>query len=237
MMDNRSFNPRRRLRLDALRRSILVGVVLMGLSAFGMPAASAATKSPGLLQTTDLPGSFQQSSGPIAYATPTALVVTPSACTETTRFAAAALGGVEIVFARTGATPGSIALIESVISFRSAKAAAKDFALDAKSHKARMKCGTLGFIPPGSATVGGSTTYQTAKFPKIGSGVYYESSGVPGTASTNTAVTFVSGPYIVRLGTFGGTNPLTVTDLKTIAPRALKRLPIPTPIPPTTLAR
>jgi hypothetical protein len=138
------------------------------------------------------------------------------------------------VFARTVATPGSVALIESVISYPSARAATVDFALDARSHTARLKCGTLGFIPPGGTTAKGTTAYQTAKFPKIGGGAYYESSGVPGTADTNAAVTFVSGPYIVRLGTFGGTNPVTITDLKTIAPRALKRLPIPTPIPPTT---
>lgn len=223
------------IRGGIVRKALMVGVaVFLGLSVLGMPGAFAVTKSPGLLHASDLPGRFQLSAGPTAYASPSAPVVTASACTETTQVEATALGGVSIAFARVGAAPGSYALIEGVVSFPNAKAAAKEFALESKSHRARMKCGTLGFIPLGSTTAKATTTYQSAKFPKIGGGSFYESSGTPGTVNTNAVVAFVSGAYIVRLGTFGGTHPLTITDFKTIAPRALKRLPIPTPIPATT---
>ena len=76
-----------------VRKALIVGGALfLGLSVLGMPAAFAATKSPGLLQARDLPGSFQQSSGPVAYGTPTALIVTPVACTETPQIETAAVG-------------------------------------------------------------------------------------------------------------------------------------------------
>ena len=58
-----------------MRKTLIVaGAVIVGLAVMGIPSAFAATKSPGLLQAGDLSGSFQVSSGPIAYATPTALL-------------------------------------------------------------------------------------------------------------------------------------------------------------------
>ena len=102
-----------------------------------------------------------------------------------------------------------------------------------KDHAARLKCATVGFIPPGQTTVVATTSYQGAKFPKVGSGSYLESSGTPGTANTSTAVVIDSGAYIVSVRTFGA-DPITVKDLQTIAARAVKRLPVPTAIPATT---
>jgi hypothetical protein len=216
-----------------VRKAWMVGgAVVIGLSILGTVSAFAVTKSPGLLRPSDLPGGLQQSGPPIAYANPAALLVSVPACTETSQVDTAALGGVEIAFARVGAPTGDVTLVEAVVSYPNAKTAASAFAQRLKDHAARVKCATVGFVRQGVPA--GSTPYQGAKFPKIGGGSYLESSGTPGTVNTNTMVRFVSGPYIVALGTFGGTNPLTVAALKTIAPRALRRLPIPTPVPPTT---
>jgi hypothetical protein len=208
------------------------GAVVIGLSILGTVSAFAVTKSPGLLRTSDLPGGLQQSGPPVAFAHPAVLLVSVPACTETSQVDPSALGGVEIAFARVGAPTGDVTLIEAVVSYPNARTAASAFTQRLKDHAARVKCVTVGFVRQG--VLAGSTRYQGAKFPKVGGGSYLESSGTPGTVNTNTVVRFVSGPYVVALGTFGGTNPLTVADFKTIAPRALRRLPIPTPIPPTT---
>lgn len=215
---------------------IVVGVVVVVLGAVGTVAASAATKSPGLLQARDLPGGLQSNGTPRAYPNPTVLAVTAPTCTETTQVDPSALGGVQVTFARRDAPTGMLTLAENVIVYPTAKAAATAFAQRAQFHTARLKCGTLGFVRPGATAVSGTTSYQGGKFPKIGGGSYLESSGVPGTVNTNTSVTFVSGPYLVGLTTFGGTSPVTITEFRTIAPRALKRLPVPTPIPTTTTA-
>ena len=217
-----------------MRKALLAGgVLLLGLGIVGISSAFAATKSPGLLRVGDVPGSFQQYAAPIAYTETTLLAVDAQACTETLQPIASPVGGVEASFVRVGAPAGSLTLIEAVLVFPNAKAAASTFALVSKDHAARLKCTTVGFIPQGSTTSGAPTMYQEAKFPKIGAGSYLESSGAPGTVDASAVVTFVSGPYLVRLGTFG-TDPITTTEFQKIAPRALKRLPVPTPIPPTT---
>jgi hypothetical protein len=221
-----------------VRRSLLLGVAaFLAVSVVGMSWAFAVTKSPGLLAPSDLPGSFQQTAPPVPFTQTTALTVDAKACTESLQPVASPISGVQASFARVGAPTGSLALIENVQVYRNARDAAKMFAHDAKNHAARLKCGTVGFIPQGSTTPGGTTAYQTAPFPKIGAGAYLESSGAPGTVNTNTSVTFVSGPYVVRIGTFGGTDPLTTADLKKIAPRALKRLRKPTPDTSTATTR
>jgi hypothetical protein len=219
-----------------MTRAVVVGlaVTLAGLVVAGVAAADAVTKAPGLLRLSDLPGSFQISGGPTTYVNPAVLRVDAQACTETIEVDPSALGGVQIAFARVGAPRGDLTLAERVVSFSNAKMATAAFVQRSKDHAARIKCGKLGFVQPGKTTVTGTTTYQGGKFPSVGGGSILESSGTPGTVNTNTSVTFVSGNYIVGLTTFGGTDPLSVKDFKLIAPRALKRLPHPTSITPTS---
>jgi hypothetical protein len=211
-----------------------LAAMLAGLIVADVAAADAVTKAPGLLRPGDFPGSFQITAGPTTYLNPAVLRVNAQACTETIEVDPSALGGVQVAFARAGAPRGSIALAERVVSFSSAKMATAAFVQRSKDHAARLKCATLGFVQPGKATVSGTTTYQGGKFPAVGGGSILESSGTPGTVNTNTIVTFVSGNYIVGLTTFGGTDPLSVKDFKLIAPRALKRLPHPKSITPTS---
>jgi hypothetical protein len=218
------------------RALVVVGVVVVALGAVGTVAASAAPKSPGLLQASDLPGGLQPNGTPGAYPNPAVLAVTAATCTETTQVDPSALGGVQLTFARPAAASSTVTLGENVVVYPTAKAAATAFAQRARFHAARLKCGTLGFVRPGGTAVTGTTSYQGGKFPKIGGGSYLESSGTPGTVNTNTNVTFVSGPYLVGLTTFGGTSPVTVAEFRSIAPRALKRLPVSTPIPTTSTA-
>jgi hypothetical protein len=220
-----------------VRVKVLLGgatVAFVFFASTGAPLA-AVTKPPGLLRTSDLSGSFAVIGAPTAFTAPGGtLVVDPTACTEIGQVDAQSVGTGSIAFLRVGAPPGGISLIELVTLFPNAKAAAASFRERVKSHAARIKCGTVGFIQALGASPSGTTKYSTVKFPKIGSSSYLEIVGDPTTTSSEVSEKFVSGPYIVALNTFGGSLPPSIKELKTIAKRAVKRLPIPTAIPPTT---
>jgi len=208
-----------------MRRSLMLGAAaILGVTLWAAPAAFAATKPPGLLTPGDLPGGFQLAAAPTPFTQGTALTVDAQACTETLAPVVSPVSGVQETFTRVGAPTNSIALLENVLVYPNAKAAKATFTRDLANHAARLKCGTVAYIPKGATTPGGTTPYQGAKFPKIGNGAYLESTGTPGTSQTNASVTFVSGPYVVRLARFGGTDPLTTADFEKIAPRALTRL-------------
>jgi len=201
----------------------------------GAAAAFAATPAPGLLRATDLGASFELVGTPTAATGPrTVLTVDPAACTETLQADPQTLGVTGERFARVGAPQSSAALVELVTSYTTTKSAAASFKQRAKSLKARIKCGTVGFVPAGATTPSGTTKYTTVRFPKVGRGSYLLVTGDPGTTTSGMSVTLVSGPYVVQLNAFGGGQPPSVKELKAIAKRAVARLPVPTVIPPTT---
>lgn len=220
-----------------VRAKVLLGGATVACVFFASTVVPLAlvTKGPGLLRPIDVPGSFVAVGPPTAFATQGGtLVVDPAACTEVGQMDAQSIGSATTTFLRAGSPPGEISLIELVTLFPNARAAAASFKERVKNHTARMTCGSVGFIQSLGASPSGTSQYSTVKFPKIGGGSYIEIVGDPTTTSSEMSVKFVSGPYIVALNTFGGGNPPSIADLKTIAKRAVKRLPIPTVIPPTT---
>ncbi len=213
---------------------MILPLVLVGLAALGAVSALAATKSPGLLRPKDLPGNVQQAAPVMAFPTLSTSIVDAAACTETPQSIDGTLGAVTVQFSAPGAAQGATALYEYVAWFPNARTAKTAFAVLSKSDAAAVKCGTVGFIPPKATAPITTVTLHRVKFPPIGDRSFAQSNGAANSTTSSTAVTFVSGPYVALVGTPGIADSPGIKDLKTIVARAEKRLPISTPIPPTT---
>jgi hypothetical protein len=203
--------------------SILCGVVGATFAIGGAFPAVAATASPGLLGVQDLPGSFQPPSAPTTYTSFNTNVVDPKTCNETPTDIVGMSGAVSVYFARTSGATSSPALFESVISFPNAKTAKAAMTLQAKSAAAGTKCGTVGFVPPGTTAPLGTVRLGQVKFPKVGA-TSFALGTTPTGGSTLTTVTFLHGPYVVTISAPGTADAPSSTDLKTIVARAEKRL-------------
>jgi hypothetical protein len=217
-------------------RAGIVGVIaLLALAVPGASAvATAATKPPGLLRPKDLPGNLQQPQPAATFQSLSTPTVDAAACTETPASIGQANGAVSVQFSRVGDAAATIVLYENVAWFPSARVAKTVFARVAANNAAAVKCAALGFVPPKQTAPVDTVNVARVKFPKVGTASYAQTTGEATSTNHPTLVGFVSGPYIVLMGTTGPGQALSLKDLETSAARAQKRLPFSTPIPATT---
>jgi len=215
-------------------RTLTICAVAVGAVLCGTTAASAATKPPGYLRPQDIPGNFQQVALPTTYATFSGPVVDSATCTETPKSFDGVSGALNVYFSRVGATPPTTALYEFVVSYVNAKAAQASFRAQAASAAAGAKCGTVGFVPPGTTAAIDTQKITALKVAKAGTGTFAHTTMSSSATLPVTSVTFVRGPYVVTVGTPGVADAPTAKDLAKVVARADKRLPVSTPIPSTT---
>jgi hypothetical protein len=204
----------------------------------GVPAGAATTTTPGLLRAADIPVSVQQVGDLTTYTTFNLPETAADACTETPVPVGGLTGALGVTFSVDGtAVPAAIS--EYVLSFATTPNAKLEFAERVKNETARLKCRTVGFVPPGTNAPVASVTYHKATLAKVGNGAFADFS-TPGAASgaTDTTVpitassagaslTILSGPHLVLLGFPGASLPLTVKQMEATAKRAVQRLSSP----------
>jgi hypothetical protein len=198
--------------------------LLTAIVTFAALPADAATKPPGLLRPTDLRQRLEQTQRPRASPTITAVAVDPRACTETPRQLSGTLGARVVQFSRPGDAAATTVLFEDVAWFPSAQLARSAFSVLATSNAAAVKCGTLVFVPPTPATPSATVRVARVEFPRIGSGSYAQTSGALTAVNPVTTVAFVSGAYVVIVGTTGAPGAPSVHALASIVARARARL-------------
>ena len=204
------------------RTFVLCVVTGLGLATMSVLPAAAATKTPGLLVVTDLPGTFQDAA-PTTDVAFNALVVDPKTCTETPKPIVGLSGAQSVVFGGAGtATP--VVVSENVVSFPQARAARVAFAMQSKSAKAAVTCRSVGFIPPGTTAAIGTVSIAKVKFAVTSDASFATSVNAAGTTVLTNFVTFLHGPSLVTVGASAGPDGLSAADLKTIVGRARKRL-------------
>jgi len=198
--------------------------LLAAILTFGAMPADATTQPPGLLRPTDLPDRLGQTQPARALPAITTVAVDARACTETPRRVTGGRGALVVQFSQPGDAAATTVLFEDVASFRSPRVARAAFSRLAKSAAAAATCGTLGFVPPGKTAPTSTVEVTRVEFPKIGSGSYAQTSGPPSAVNPVTTAAFVSGAYIVIVGTTGTPDAPSVHTLETIVGRARQRL-------------
>jgi hypothetical protein len=184
-------------------------------------ATTTGPKAPGLLRAADLAGAYRQATPNTITLSPgdvLTVLMDPAACTETNAPIARVLRAVDIVFTPAGS---KVSVSEVVSSFVDATTAKSAFDKLAKDETARIKCGTVKFVPPGQTVPTQTTRYQRIKLPAIGAGAFGDQ-GIY-TSVTQASVTFVSGAYLVQL-VFPVDSALGVKTIGAIAVRAQRRL-------------
>jgi hypothetical protein len=221
-----------------MRRGRGFGAVAALISAWawaGLPAGATTSPTPGLLRAADIPVSVQQVGDPTTYATFNLPETAADACTETP----VPVGGLTGAFGATFSADGTAvpaAISEFVLSFATAPNAKLEFAERTKNEAARLKCRTVGFVPPGTNAPIASVTYHKATVAKVGNGAFADFStptpapGATGTTSLATAtsagasLTILSGSHLVILSFPGASLPLSVKQMQATATRAVQRL-------------
>ncbi len=201
------------------------GVALvLSVGLLAAPAAYGATKEPGFLQPSDLPGSVDLAGEPRVETIVNQFAIDADACTQTFEADEAALNFIGIQFTVPGPEqPPVTALSQVVISYPDTNAARAAFKHRTATARAGVACGSVdnvvtAGVPPSSIV------YDEVKFPKIANGSYAVARSPGDPAEAAVAVEFVSGPYVVILNTAGNGEGPTVKQLKAIARTAEKRL-------------
>jgi hypothetical protein len=203
------------------RAKVLIGCMASMLSVMLItsPIALAAPPEPGLLQTSDVPGTFEAGER-VTNAVVNQFVIDGDACTQGIEADSAAIEYTGVAF--NVPTSDLSAFSEAVITYPDAKTAKTAFKHRAATVRAGVKCGSVDYVIPNSPP--SSLTYDKMKFPKLGLSAYATERSLGDAATNVVAVEFLSGPYIVLIDSSVNSGGPSVKALKTICRKAEKRL-------------
>lgn len=201
----------------------VAGAVVLGGFGIVGPAEAATPPAPGILTTADLPAGYQQAGTPQSYANFNFPVTDAASCTETPRPVPDVGDTTVVSFSPPGTPTTTFGISESALTFPSAKAAKAVFKARAANEAVRLRCAAVGFIPPGATAPIATLHYAKTKVPKVGGGSF-ASTGSYGATTGSSAVTFVSGAYVVGIGVAGEPFAPSASELKTILKNAERRL-------------